>query len=91
MKAMRANVIVNVGKPKNQLGAVLIETPPIYKRLDNIGIIQAIGPKCKHITKDMIGKKCIVSVQHHEEDRIKQEDGSWLFNIHESTIEALLF
>lgn len=97
MKAMRRNVIIDTGDVINQLGADLIETPQKYKRINNIGTIVSVGPECILLDESCVGKRCIMEVEHHCDNRWNPImcmraglNKSWHFNVTEDKISAIL-
>lgn len=70
---MRRMVLVDMGKTIDQLGAEYIITPDKYKRIDNIGTVISIGPKCRILTREDLGESCLVPNVHHEEYRFNPE------------------
>lgn len=96
IQAMRRNVLIDCGKTENQLGAVLIETPDIYKRIPNKGTIVSVGSKCRLLNQSHVGMQCIIDNHRHEVDRIPPDlakkcgmDDHWYFNIHEDKITCI--
>lgn len=59
---MRRMVLVDLGNQINHLGSTLIETADKYKRVPNTGTIISIGPKCRQIKREDLGRECLVPV-----------------------------
>lgn len=96
-KLLRRNLLIDLGKPIDQLGADIIITPDKYKRLDNFGVIRNVSPGCRLFSKSDIGKKVICSTFHREDSRFSPTQSvklslnpHWHFIIPEQYIDALL-
>lgn len=94
---MRRNVLIDTGKTVNWLGSKLIETPDYFKRISSEGTIVSIGPKCRNISKEYIGKRCIIDIQHDEDRRIRYDKAvkmglnpHWHFIIHEDLVKVII-
>jgi len=96
-KTLRNTVLVDCGKAIDQLGSNLIITPDKYKRMDNIGTIVLVGPKCVLLTKDDVGKKVITGIYGRDDCRFSPKASKemalkehWHIRVPEDYIEALL-
>jgi len=97
LRMLRKNVLIDFGPVVNTLGAKLIETPDVYKRVNNIGEIMSVGSRCSRLGSSDIGKKCVVNVIKDMEMRLPpaacEKAGlkrHWHFIVHESRIQVLL-
>lgn len=99
MKVLRSNVLVDTGElvdPTCANGTSLI-VPDICKRINNFGIILGIAKGCKFIDKSMVGKKCLLKANHHDDYRIRPRTSekcglkkTWHFIIDEEFIQAVI-
>ena len=88
---------VDMGPVQDQLGANLIVTPDRYKRIQNIGIILAVGDRCRMFNKKDVRKKVIIGTWNRGDCRFKTDPkkekdkkAHWHFRIPEHKIEAML-
>lgn len=97
LQVMRQSVLVDSGQTVNTLGAMLIETPDAYKKLNPFGVIVSVGPKCRLVSMADVGRRVLLGLVRNEEDRIRPAEAKrlglkphWHYIAHESKIDMIV-
>lgn len=96
LKMLRKNVLVDTGKLLG-LTSDLIITPDKYKMIGSIGTIIAVAPKCRRVHQEDVGRKVLLPIVHHEDQRIRPEAAEQLglsktyhFIVHEDHLKSFV-
>lgn len=74
MRPLRRLLLVDTGElvdPYYAKNGSIISIPDVCKRINSRVTIVGVGSKCDYFVDKDIGKECLISVDHHEDYRIK--------------------
>jgi len=98
IKPMRQMVLIDMGKPRAGWESEIIVAPDRYTKINAIGKIVGVGPKCRIISKADIGKEVMVDAIKDEDARFHPRDSKgyglpehWHFLAHESRLKLMIW